>query len=227
MNTNPLPTDSGLVKTKPAPAPWDLSSKADAILRTTDKVDFRIRKAILAAASDVFDGMFSLPEIPENRKRKEPENDEYVDDIPVIPVEEGSDTVEIILRYCYPIPKPNHFEPQALCDALAASRKYLMEYVEGELLKQFKLDAEQNPFLFYIIASKFVWDTETVFAAKACLLEEFDPPYLSPIMDEFPASILSRLLLFRQSSIAAALKAVGFDEQRKVGPPMVKTYTFG
>ncbi|KAI0732150.1 hypothetical protein C8Q72DRAFT_753347, partial [Fomitopsis betulina] len=67
-----------------APAPFNRSS-ADVILRSSDLVDFRVRKGILAEASSVFDDMFGIPQ-PENT----PSQGDTREGLPVVRLEENS-----------------------------------------------------------------------------------------------------------------------------------------
>ncbi|TCD67393.1 hypothetical protein EIP91_012428 [Steccherinum ochraceum] len=111
-----------------APPPFNKPS-ANLILRTSDGVDFRVQQAILMEASAFFEDMLSLPAaVPGQRRRTREEDDqEFRDGIPVVPVTETSQTMNALLRYCYPVPNPHITSPSEICDALDASRKYLLE----------------------------------------------------------------------------------------------------
>ncbi|KAI0792239.1 hypothetical protein C8Q75DRAFT_805264 [Abortiporus biennis] len=215
----PLYASSITTKPKVAPAPWDISAKADAILRTRDHVDFYVRKAVLSVASDVFEGMFSLPELPDNRKRKEPDNGEYIDGIPIVELQEDSSTITTLLQYCYPMPKPKHFDPRKLCNSLYAARKYMMEYAESELITRFESQVGATPYQFYLLASKFGWQREAKIAAEVSLLHEFKPEFMPPLLEEVSALVLSRLLKYRESCVDAALNEVGHERKTIWFPP--------
>ena len=105
---------------------------ADIILRSSDHVDFRVRQSILAEASPVFESMFSLPQLPENRKRKERDEAEYRDGIQVVSVAEGSRVLDALLRFCYPVDDPLLPTLKVTCEVLEAARKYDMVYVVAQ-----------------------------------------------------------------------------------------------
>ena len=80
-----------------AKKPFDIRT-ADIIIRTSDNVDFYVYKAILAIASPFFDDMFSLAQTAATP------TDNVTQD-PVV-VSEDSDTMDCLLRLCYPTDDP-------------------------------------------------------------------------------------------------------------------------
>ncbi|KAI6010370.1 hypothetical protein PISMIDRAFT_619187 [Pisolithus microcarpus 441] len=69
--------------------------KADVILRSSDGVDFRVFRLFLSLASPSFETLFDLPQPSEKDMG-------IKDGFPVIPVSEGSKTLDSLLRFCYP-----------------------------------------------------------------------------------------------------------------------------
>ena len=68
-----------------ADAPFD-HSLADVILRSSDKIDFRVFKLFLSLASPVFETMFSLPQPTEGVNPDEGTTDK----LPVMPLSEDA-----------------------------------------------------------------------------------------------------------------------------------------
>ncbi|EJF64408.1 hypothetical protein DICSQDRAFT_167564 [Dichomitus squalens LYAD-421 SS1] len=113
-----------------APAPRLASSPfdkpdADIVLRSADGVDFCVRSHILIEASPVFESILSIPQ-------------PQMDGRPIIGLTEDHKTLDIILRICYPIVKPD--SPRSLGEielAVKAALKYDTELplsvLKGEL----------------------------------------------------------------------------------------------
>jgi hypothetical protein len=72
--------------------PYDDDDDADAILRSSEQVDFYIYRVILSKSSPFFKSMFSLPQpvISASEKR------------PVIKMTENSNTINVLLAFIYP-----------------------------------------------------------------------------------------------------------------------------
>ncbi|KAH9012771.1 hypothetical protein EDB84DRAFT_1278514, partial [Lactarius hengduanensis] len=73
------------------------------IVRSSDKVNFRVRKSVLAMSSPFFKDLFSLPQPPD---------DELVDGLPVIQLSEDADLLNSLISLLYPIPPiiPDSYE---------------------------------------------------------------------------------------------------------------------
>lgn len=82
---------------------------ADVVLRSSDSVDFRVRKSILSEVSGFFRDMFSLPQPPDYVSFS------VVDEVntevlPVVPVSEDKEAVCLFLRFVLiflRLPKPS------------------------------------------------------------------------------------------------------------------------
>ncbi|KAI9067249.1 hypothetical protein FKP32DRAFT_266974 [Trametes sanguinea] len=70
---------------------------ADIVLRSVDDVDFHVYKVILAKASPVFRDMFTLPDTKAGTMKE---------GLPVVHLQESADTLETLLRICYPVERP-------------------------------------------------------------------------------------------------------------------------
>lgn len=87
------------------PSPLELFDVPDAnlIIRSSDLVDFRVHKPVLAMVSSVFKDLFSLPQ---------PSDSESDDDFPVVKLSEDSEILHSLVSIIYPVPTviPNSHE---------------------------------------------------------------------------------------------------------------------
>jgi hypothetical protein len=74
--------------------PFDVPD-ANLIIRSSDNVDFRAHKPVLAMASPVFRDLLSLPQPP---------GGESVDGLPVVQLSEGSELLNSLVSMLYPVP---------------------------------------------------------------------------------------------------------------------------
>jgi hypothetical protein len=84
------------------PVPFDVPD-ANLIIRSSDFVDFRVHKAVLAMASPFFKDLLSLPQ---------PSNSESVGDLPVVQLSESSELLDSLVSLLYPVRTvmPNSYE---------------------------------------------------------------------------------------------------------------------
>ena len=80
----------------PATSPSETSDVLDAniIIRSSDLVDFRVHKSVLAMASPFFRDLLSLPQ---------PFDSESVDGLPVIELSEDSELLNSLISLFYPV----------------------------------------------------------------------------------------------------------------------------
>ena len=164
---------------KTAAAPFNNTS-ADIIIRSSDSVDFYVQKAIVAEASPVFAGMFTI-HIPapasldtastQQRLDDAPQGNLqlYRDGIPIATVVEPSLVLDSLLRFCYPTAPPDLSNLNTLCDVLDAARKYMMESLAEYLTKHFVSRAEKEPFQVYALAASRGMKDEMEVAASQSL----------------------------------------------------------
>lgn len=207
IQTNSESREPSPQATKKASPPFQKAT-ANVILRASDNVDFYARKAILEEASPIFETMFSLPQIPENRKRKERDEDEYVDGIPVVVLSEDSQTLDDILRYCYPIQPPTLNTAVRVCNALAAARKYAMDSIEDALVERFAIVASREPIRSYIYATQRTWVAEMKVAARACLQVPLSFECDDPLVDTISAGAYIRLHKYHRKCREAIMKVL-------------------
>ncbi|KAH9036295.1 hypothetical protein EDB84DRAFT_1560957 [Lactarius hengduanensis] len=109
---------------------------ANIIVRSSDKVDFHVRKSLLAMSSPFFKDLLSLPQPPD---------DELVDGLPVIQLSEDADLLNSLVSLLYPIPPviPDSYEK--VFALLAACQKYDMESVQSNIRAGIKLGTFPAP----------------------------------------------------------------------------------
>ncbi|KAI0358522.1 hypothetical protein OH77DRAFT_1449005 [Trametes cingulata] len=106
---SPVPSPTGTVRSR------FHDPDADVICCSSDGVDFRLYKVVLAKASPVFPKMFiSFACFPA-----------YYPSTPhIVLLIEDADTLENLLRLCYPLDRPVFKQPEDLAQVLAAAKKY-------------------------------------------------------------------------------------------------------
>ncbi len=126
---SPCPPDAP----RPAPSPFDKSS-ADIVLRTADRVDYRVHTQTLTVASPVFAMILSL-----SHSNSPDSGGETANVRPVIDVTEDSQALEALLRICYPVEKQKRSRTLKEVEyALAAAIKYGMPLPIAVLKEEFK-----------------------------------------------------------------------------------------
>lgn len=185
---------SATTRTRSAPSPFDKDA-ADLILRSSDAVDFRVRRAILAEASPVFDDMFGVPQ-PSNAS---------VDD-PVF-LTETSQTLEILLRTCYPIidPIPATMKIKQLGLILEAARKYQMDHATVLMRRLLTSKyTKSDPVTAYCIACQHGLEKEAMAAARRVRPSDLGvlPQNAYPALNDISAGCYYRLLKFRRNVAA-------------------------
>ncbi|KAF7795595.1 hypothetical protein EIP86_006758 [Pleurotus ostreatoroseus] len=107
------------------PFPFSNNPQADLIIRTSDEAKFEVIKAILAAASPVFDDMFTIAQPSSSETATaDPGSDGGAASLPTVDVTEDSTTLERLLRFCYPVANPSLRTLPETIAVLEAARKY-------------------------------------------------------------------------------------------------------
>lgn len=204
---------------KVAQAPFDSGNpSADIILRSVkSNVDFYVFKTFLSYASPFFKQMFTLPQ--------EGVEQEMKDGLLILPVEEDEETLDLLLRYCY----PNWNAPQSkkisnldsLILMLEASIKYDMEGVK-EIIRAEIVAAPvitDQPIRVYAVALQYGLAHEAKLAARETLgLPRVGGDYVVEL-ENITAGALHRLQSYhmRCSHVAvAAVKNLEEEQARRV-----------
>ncbi|KAI0829844.1 hypothetical protein BC628DRAFT_1073325 [Trametes gibbosa] len=171
-------------------SPFD-DADADIILRSADQIDFRLYKVILRKASTVIRDMLTLPDV--NVDKGEPQ---------VVEVTEDADTLDRLLRFCYPVPRPVFKTLDEVLPVLDAAQKYEILVVAADarcVLEE--LSQNEPPTRVYAIACRYEFPALARKAARL-LVKEADPmglPALPPDIAALPVE--SQLALARYRSL--------------------------
>ena len=95
---------------------------ADLILRSAGCMEFRVHRCILSVASPVFRDMLAFPQ-PHGPTHQ----------LPHVDLPETTTTLDILLRYIYPIPSPKIDDFTTLTNVLVSAEKYGAEGVTSRL----------------------------------------------------------------------------------------------
>ncbi|KZT67857.1 hypothetical protein DAEQUDRAFT_728629 [Daedalea quercina L-15889] len=162
--------------------------------------------------SRLFAEMFSLPQQPQSSITTIG-SEAAVSDAPIIPVAEDSETLERLLRMCYPVHRPT-IDPHTVILTLGAARKYDMPVVTGSLTSSLLSYKSSDPLYVFAVAYKLdlediLEDAVREFTATrrpANLSKGRGPPAQTVIslahslheysreMDTLPAAVYYRLL---------------------------------
>ncbi|KAF8632924.1 hypothetical protein AX15_001644 [Amanita polypyramis BW_CC] len=161
-----------------AKEPFNSPAKADAILRSSNKVDFFIIKLLLSLVSPFFNDMFSSTHITPDETRG---------GIPIIHIDEDSATLHCLLLLVYP-PYVRVDEPVLHIDTFhgvaRAAQKYGMDYIENEL-KKIALSSQflsENAFRVCVSAIHLGWmDVATAAAQKTLGTSLCDLPFVDEL----------------------------------------------
>ncbi|KAF8472369.1 hypothetical protein DFH94DRAFT_620850, partial [Russula ochroleuca] len=102
---------------------------ANLIIRSSDNVNFRVHKSVLAIVSPFFKDLLSLPQ---------PNDSESVDGLPVVESSEDSDLLNSLVSILYPVDTvvPNSYDK--VLNLLAACQKYEMTSVQSSIRAKVK-----------------------------------------------------------------------------------------
>jgi hypothetical protein len=122
---------------------------ANIVLRSSDRVNIRVHKSLLAMSSPFFEDMFSLPQPPD---------DETVDGLPVVQLSEDAGVLHCLVSLLYPISTSIPSSYERVFALLAACQKYEMvsiqSYIRAEIQRgTYPAPVAAEAFTAYAIAS--------------------------------------------------------------------------
>ncbi|KAI0690288.1 hypothetical protein C8T65DRAFT_700046 [Cerioporus squamosus] len=179
--------------------PFD-DDDADIVFRSSDNVDFRLYKVIVAKASPVMRGMLTLPSDPSADAATPP----------VVRLTETARTLEHVFRLCSPVEHPVITTVEDVHAVLEAARKYEMAAVTANLRWIIKQILPKEPLRMYAIA--YMLELEDVAREAAeLLLEEPSfhiPSTPPPEFQILPSLAIYAVHMYRQKCVEAALRVL-------------------
>ncbi|TFY66504.1 hypothetical protein EVG20_g4580 [Dentipellis fragilis] len=136
-----------------AGAPFD-DLDADIIVRSSDGVDFRIYRNILAKASHAFADMFAAQPKPAQPPVDASDLD-FKDGLPVIPLQEDHHVLRSFFQLLYPMDGPDLQNPEILVPIMATLQKYVVEGYEAGIKRALSALASERPLLVYGLACRY------------------------------------------------------------------------
>ena len=154
------------IPTRTAMSPFDRDD-ADIIIRTSDGIDFCVHTPVLSVASPVLNGILSA----RMGVKSDPDGSQ------VLCLPEKSDTIEPLLRLCYPISRPPLRSLRQIRDVLNAATTYDIQVI-GEMLEtRLVAYAEQFPLQVYAIACRNNLESTARTAAEYAVRKPFWETY--------------------------------------------------
>jgi hypothetical protein len=190
-----------LVKEEPTPESWDLPfaplyldlPEASIIVRSSDQVNFRVHKLVLAMSSPFFRDLLSLPQ---------PSDGELVDGLPVVELPEDSGLLNSLISLLYPIAPAIPDSYQKVLALLAVCEKYEMGSVQFLIRAAIKVGKFPAPvqvegFSAYAIASGLGLVSEAEDAARLTLGQSMTFESLGEGLRLFKGRALCDLVRYR------------------------------
>jgi len=178
----------------PPPEPLDiLVPDASLIIRSSDLVNFRVHKSVLAMASPIFEDLLSLPQ---------PSDSEFVDGLPVVQLSEDGELLNSLVSMLYPIPRVTPDSYDKVLYLLAACQKYDMVQVQSYIRTEVDRESFPGPvgtevFRAYAIACGKGLIPEMEKAARLTLEHPMTFETLGDSLRFFDGSALRDLARFR------------------------------
>lgn len=142
--------------------PFDSESVGDCILRTSDGAEFKVVKAILYLGSTIFRDMFDMPPVTHA--------DESEASLPVVPVEEDPETIQVLLQMLYPIEPPPISTLSLAKKLVTACDKYFVNPFKAQLyLKKILSDKQslkEDPLGCYALSWRLGLEEEAIAASQ-------------------------------------------------------------
>jgi hypothetical protein len=170
---------------------------ADVILQSSDLVNFRVHKSVLATSSPFFGDMFTLPQPP---------NGSAPDELPVVQVPEDAVVLNSLISMLYPVPPEMPNSSDDSLALLAAAAKYDMDTIRSSTRAEIgrkKLFSSTRAGLFrvYAVAYKKKLIPEMAMAARLTLHYPLTFESLGDALRSFEGCALRDLADFRLRSI--------------------------
>ena len=189
MDEEPTSGNSG-----PSSVPLCLNlHDANVILRSSDKVNYRVHKSVLALSSPFFEDMLSLPQPPD---------EEIVGGLPVVQLSEDSCVLNCLVSLFYPISPVIPGSYKKVFALLAACQKYDMVSIQSRIRAEINRGTYPAPvaaeaFGAYAIASSMGLVLEAENAARLTVGQPLTFESLGEGLRSFDGQSLCELIRYR------------------------------
>jgi hypothetical protein len=167
---------------------------ANFIIRSSDLVNFRVHKSLLAMISPIFQDLLSLPQ---------PSNSESVEGLPMVQLSEDAELLNSLISMIYPVRTVAPTSYEKVLDLLSACQKYEMVSVQSSIRAEvdrgsFPAPVGMEVFRAYAIASRKRLIPEMERAARLTLDYPMTFETLGEGLQFFEGSVLWALVNFRK-----------------------------
>jgi hypothetical protein len=167
---------------------------ANIIIRSSDQVNFRVHKSVLAVSSPFFKDLLSLPQPPDA---------EIVDGLQVVALPEDSGLLNSLISLFYPVTPVIPDSYQKVLALLAVCEKYEMESVQSIIraaikVETFPAQVQAEGFSSYAIASSMGLVPEAEDAARLTLGQPMTFESLGEELRSFKGRALCDLIRYRK-----------------------------
>ncbi|KZS91909.1 hypothetical protein SISNIDRAFT_384831, partial [Sistotremastrum niveocremeum HHB9708] len=132
---------------------------ADLIIRTSDKVEFKVHKNIMAMISEVFKDMMSFDAVNLPLARTTSGSGDLKSSLEpqLVNITESSRVISNLLKLIYHAPPPNSISLDDMIDLFQTMHKYQVTGLDETVQDLFlaNIDAKKNPLRLYAIAKKY------------------------------------------------------------------------
>ncbi|KAN0137921.1 hypothetical protein V8E53_004405 [Lactarius tabidus] len=188
---------------------------ASIIVRSSDQVNFRVHKSLLAMSSPFFEDLLSLPQPPD---------DDLADGLPVVQLSEDAGLLNCLVSLLYPIHRPP-ITPRSyekVFALLAACQKYDMSSIQSDIRDKvergtFPAPVRAQAFRAYALASSLGLITEMEDAARLTLSQPMTFESLGEGLRYFKGQALCELIRYRAANSGSSSSSQGPNSRRRRG----------
>jgi hypothetical protein len=213
----PIPSVASLARlAQSAQKPFDITAKADVILRSTDLVDFYVLEDLVCAASYTSESTSDTP-FPFGIANGETANGRII-----VNVAEDSEVLRHLLCFIYPISDELDIQNCRLyVQVVLAARRYGITIIETRLLKQAAASPliSKEPLRMYIVASALGWAELAKSAAINTLSSPLQDMTHTDDFNLITGADLYRLVSFRFRCADAVCKVINDNAKYKAYGP--------
>ncbi|KAH9169163.1 hypothetical protein EDB89DRAFT_1986867 [Lactarius sanguifluus] len=190
---------------------------ADVVLQSSDLINFRVRRSILATSSPFFGDLLSLPQPP---------GPQLVDGLPVVHLPEDAEVLNSLVTMLYPIPPELPDSADKILTLLAACQKYEMTAVQSSIRAKVSRRGLLSPtgaesFRLFAVAYRKRLIPEMKSAARRTLGFPMTFEFLGEALRSFEGCALLDLSLFRQCCRHGIVSRLKVSMDCRSGPSKV------